>query len=113
MQQCVLGFGAACTRAAPLLQTKTHHETQEFKSLQTEKLNFPSPGAADLLAPGDQPTPSCFTIAEKPQKKKKKNPEKQPNPSGETGKRLLQKSQIQKGKKISKPIKPYSDCSSN
>lgn len=30
---CVLWLGAACTRVAPLLQTKTHHKTQEFKSL--------------------------------------------------------------------------------
>lgn len=56
-------------QAAPLLQTKTHHKTQEFKSLRTESLNFPNPGAADLPVPGDQPTPLCFTIAEKPQKR--------------------------------------------
>lgn len=69
---CVLWLQAACTRVAPLLQTKTHHKTQEFKSLWTEKLNVPSLGAADLPAPGDQPIPSCFTIEEKPQKNKRK-----------------------------------------
>lgn len=65
-----------------------------YQNPPQKKMNFPSPGDAQCLLQVTQTLDDC---REKSQKEE--NSEKQPNRSRETGKRLLQKSQIQKGKK--------------
>lgn len=76
---------AGCSCWGGATSTKTHHK---------KNINFPSPGDAQCLLQVTQTLDDC---REKSQKEE--NSEKQPNRSRETGKRLLQKSQIQKGKK--------------
>lgn len=101
-----LWLRAACTRVPPLLQIKTHHKIQEFKSLWTDKLNFPSLGKCLLQVTNPHPRVSQLKKNLKKQnknknkqKKLKENPENKPKQSRETGKGCYRKVRYKRGKK--------------
>lgn len=70
---------AGCSCQGGTTSTKTHHETQGFKALRTEKMNLPSPGDAQCLLQVTQTLMFHDCRERNLNKKREENPEKQPN----------------------------------